>query len=49
MKGFLKQKQRSGEANDEDRLGSKETEDDTLEAGSDHELWHTHHFFGFVS
>lgn len=48
-KGFLEQEQRSGEADDEDGLGGKETEDDTLDAGRDHELRHTHHFLCFVS
>lgn len=48
-KSFLKHQQRSREANDEDRLGSEQTEDDAHETGGYHELWHTHHPLRFVS
>lgn len=48
-KSFFKHQQWSWEANDKDRLGSNEAEDDTLDAGGDHELWHTHIFVSFVS
>lgn len=36
IKGFLKHQQWSREADDQDRLCSDETEDDTLDAGGDH-------------
>lgn len=49
IKSFLKDQQWSREADDQDGLCSDETEDDTLDAGGDHKLWHAHHFFRFVS
>ena len=36
VKSFLEHQQWSREADDEDRLGGDDTEDDTLDAGGDH-------------
>ena len=49
IEGFLKHQQRSWEADDQHRLRSQEAEDDSLDAGGDQELRHTHHAVHLIS